>query len=75
VSDNHRGLPHDLPEYVPNVPPEPEAPAEVYQVLVHGAVWGDFKSWLDGRGIKLSPPTRFSEGDLPTYVMQPKWVR
>lgn len=75
MTDEHRGLPHDLPECVPNVPPEPEAPARVYQVLVHGAVWEDFRAWLDARGIELCPPVRFSEDDLPTYVMTPKNLR
>lgn len=72
MSDNHRGLSHDLPEYTPNVPPEPEAPSRVYQVLVHGAVWDDFKEWLGRRGIELMPPVRFSPDDMPTYVMTPK---
>jgi transposase len=25
MSDDHRGLPHDLPEYTPNWPPRPKA--------------------------------------------------
>lgn len=74
MSDTHSGVPHDLPEYVPNVPFSPEAPAEVYQVLVHGAVWDDFKAWLDSRGIALSAQ-QFSADDLPTYVMTPKSLR
>lgn len=44
---------------------------DVYQVLVHGAVWDDLKAWLSSRGIALSGPVRFSEDDLPTYVMTP----
>lgn len=72
MSDEHRGLPHDLPEYVPNVTPEPEAPARIYQVLVHGAVWDDFNAWLARRGIELTGPAQFSEDDMPTYVMTPK---
>lgn len=49
-----------------------EEPAKVYQVLVHGAVWDDFKQWLDRRGIELTGPAQFSPDDLPTYVMTPK---
>lgn len=73
MSDEHSGLSHDLPEYVPNVPPEPEAPPRVYQVLVHGAVWDDFNEWLSRRGIELSVPVKFTEDDMPTYVMTPKY--
>lgn len=42
---------------------------EVYQVLVHGAVWGDFNRWLAARGIHLSEPMQFADDDLPTYIM------
>lgn len=43
----------------------------VYQVLVHGAMWEDFNAWLHARGVELAPPVKFSEDDLPTYVMRP----
>lgn len=32
MSDNHRGLPHDLPEYVPNWPVPVKVKAKVYQL-------------------------------------------
>jgi hypothetical protein len=72
VSDEHTGLPHDLPEYVPNVPPQREESSEVRQVLIHGAVWNDFVSWLDRRGIALTAPVQFHPDDMPTYIMTPK---
>jgi hypothetical protein len=34
MSDNHTGLPHDLPEYVPNVAPEKPAPEEMAKVAL-----------------------------------------
>lgn len=34
MSDNHTGLPHDLPEYVPNVPAERAASEEVVKVAL-----------------------------------------
>lgn len=46
--------------------------ANIYQVLIHEAVWPQFREWLDERGIVLSEPQQFSEDDLPTYVMIPK---
>ncbi|MFF3363565.1 hypothetical protein [Streptomyces misionensis] len=54
---------------------EEAAPPPVYQVLVHGAVWEDFKEWLGRRGIELTPPVRFSPDDMPTYCMTPKTMR
>lgn len=35
--DNHRGLPHDLPEYVPNWPVPVKIKAKVYQIS--GGAW------------------------------------
>jgi hypothetical protein len=41
VSDNHTGLPHDLPEYVPNwpVPAPVKVPAKVFKGKL-GWIWG-----------------------------------
>jgi hypothetical protein len=36
MSDNRRGLPHDLPEYVPNWPVPVKVKAKVYK---RGGVW------------------------------------
>lgn len=38
MSDNHTGLPHDLPEYVPNWPVPVKVKAKVYK-LSNGWSW------------------------------------
>jgi hypothetical protein len=52
VSDDHRGLPHDLPEYVPNVPPEPRPREETVKVdlgddFYQGAYFSTTATYLD----------------------------
>lgn len=42
------------------------------QLLVHPTVWDWLVETLDSRGIGLTGPVKFSEDDLPTYVMTPK---
>lgn len=37
MSDNHHGLPHDLPEYVPNWPLPIKVKAKVYRL--NGGAW------------------------------------
>jgi hypothetical protein len=54
VSDNHHGLPHDLPEYVPNWPVPVKVKARVYK-----DTWG--WTWthscpVTGRALALGYP-------------------
>jgi hypothetical protein len=52
MSDNHTGLPHDLPEYVPNVAPEKPAVEETVKVglgddYYQGAYFSTAATYLD----------------------------
>ena len=52
MSDDRRGLPHDLPEYTPNVLPEQRAPEEIAKVSLgddyyQGAYFSTVAAHLD----------------------------
>lgn len=52
MTDEHRGLPHDLPEYVPNVPPETRKREEIVKVALgddyyQGAYFRTVDGYLD----------------------------
>lgn len=53
MSDNHTGLPHDLPEYVPNVPlthasvdPKAQAWADKFQDMFLAAQGEGYMLWI-----------------------------
>jgi len=66
MSDNHTGLPHDLPEYVPNVPPVRAGEAgEARMVLMVGGPADGRWQMVQARTVEVTDLVGVAETSIP----------